>query len=655
MSINFGIDFGTTNSSICYFDNIKKKYSLLSKNNSYKIVSKVYSHKNKYFSKYSKNFREISYFKRHINKISFNKDNIKLKNLTKYYLNYLKEIINNNFKLENISSVFTVPTSYNHYHRSWYKNLLEELGFTVKRIISEPSAAAIGYYKMNNIKDLPSDDDKILVIDLGGGTTDISLLEKDDNFYQVIYNKGDLYLGGEDFTKELCSNLCISFDDGEIRKKENRISDKIYYNNSLVKLGNLLKDVCNDIKSYLDSIKDVILVGNGLRLYGIKELLESIFPNKIRECDKQGYLVVYGASILSNELENTSSDLVIIDSTSLSLGIETIDLNFSIIIPSNSALPASGVRKYLPSDDNESEITLSIYQGERSLASENEMVGELIIPSNSNICIDSVYQVKLTLDLNGIIFVKIRDLSDKSYEYNGVLKFKKSDNIDNLSQIDNSNEREYRRLKYEICYTISQIIERISETDDEDEIKRVKRELDEISNNSIDYLSCVKYKSELEKKYGHLKYNKSKGIECKKNDILESKMDDYSDNLINKYLRVKLESYLDIERVKNSELKDLVKNLLDNYDSYELYEIKSKIDEIDIVLENKTSYREFKELVLTLEYEIESENISLSEIQKKLILERLELDKEYIDKEYDMDYEKKINDLNKFCEDLLKI
>lgn len=660
--MNFGIDFGTTSSSICYFNNVKKKYTLLNKNNSKKIPSKVYSHNNKYFTKHSKKFMEITYFKRDINKINFNKDNLELKKITKVYLEYLKDIINNNFKIkQNINGVFTVPTSYNHYHRSWYKNLLEEIGFNVNRIISEPSSAAIAYYNLHPERDQvlsEENDEKILVIDLGGGTTDISLLEKDGSFYQVIYNKGDLYLGGEDFTKELSSKLNLSLEEGERRKIENRYEDQKYYSNNLKKLDNLVKGIKREIKEYLKDIRDVILVGNGLKLLCISKLLEEEFPNKIRTCEEQEFLVSYGAGIIANELNNNSSELIIVDSTSLSLGIETADLNFSIIIPSNSPLPASGIRKYLPSDDNERDISLNIYQGEHSLAEDNEIVGELVVPSNPKIFVDSIYQIKLLLDLNGIIYVKIRDLSDKDYEYNKVLKFKKSDNIEDLkkSDKDNSNEREVRRLKYEIKYNITQIFYSLEENDlPRETIENIKEELEDLLEKSVDYPSCIKNKEILDKNYSHLQFTKNKEAYEEEN-TLPCEAKDYSDNLTNKYLREKLKNYLDLEIVINSkELKDIVENLLDNFDEYDLMEMREKIDEIDGVLETETPYKEFKELVLTIEYEVESDNLDLSELQKGLVLERITLEKEFIGEERDIDYLERINDFNRFCDDLINL
>ena len=659
MKINFGIDFGTTSSSICYFNNITKKYTLLNKNNSKKIASKIYSYNNKYFTKKADNFKEISHFKRDINKINFNNDNLELKNITKVFIEYLKDIINNNFRItENINSVFTVPTSYNHFHRSWYKNILEEVGFNVSRIISEPSSAAIAYYTLNHERDILNEDDKILVIDLGGGTTDISLLEKDGSFYQVIYNKGDLYLGGEDFTKEMSSMLNISLKEAEERKLKNNNEDKKYYSKSLKRLENLIKSIKREAKEYLEEIMDVILVGNGLKLIGILDLLDEEFPNKIRTSEEQEYLVGYGAGIISNELNNASSELIIVDSTSLSLGIETIDLNFSIIIPSNSPLPASGIRKYLPSDDNEREITLRIYQGEHCLAEDNEIVGELIVPANPKIFIDSIYQIKLVLDLNGIIYVKIKDLSDKDYSYDRILKFRKSDNIEDLkrSEKDNSNEREVRRLKYEIRYNITQILYSLEETDLPREDKEmIKEELDELLEKSVDYVSCIKYKDILDTKYSHLQFTKIREAFDEENN-LASEAKDYSDNLTNKYLKDKLRNYLDLEIIINSlDLKNMVENLLENYDDYDMIDIRDKIAEIDSVLETETPYKEFRELILTIEYEVESNNLELNDLQKSLILERITLEKEFISEEKNIDYEKKINSFNEFCEKLINL
>ena len=657
--MNFGIDFGTTSSSICYFNPITKKYSLLKKNNYYKIPSLIYKYNNKLFHKYSQNFIEINYFKRQINKINFLIDNTtELSNIIKFYLNYLKDIIILNYPNIKINSVFTVPTSYNHYHRSWYKNILTQIGFHVKRIISEPSAAAIAYYYFNPSQII--DEELILVIDLGGGTTDISLLNKEDDFYQVIYNKGYLYLGGNDFTLEIKQKLNLNnIQDAEKRKLLNDPKDKIYYNDTLKKLEKLLDNIYNDINNKVNNIKDVILVGNGLKLFGIMELLNKYFPNKLRSSKEQEYLVSYGAGILSHELENKSSELIIIDSTSLSLGIETDDLNFSVIIPANSPLPASGIRKYLPSDDNEDEISLTIYQGEHSLAQDNEIVGELIIPTNPNKYVDSIYQVKLTLDLNGIIMVNINDISDKTYHYNKILKFEKSNNIESLQKLnqDKSNQREFRRLKYEIKFISKQIILSLEESNlNKEEKDVILVDLENIYQTSYDYLSVIKNRKYLETNYGHLQYSKKECNNENLNDLIriDNNDNDYSDNLTKIYLQEKIRNYLDLEKIILSpDLLEIVKNLINNFDNLELVEIQLKIKEIDNALNITSDYQEFKNLILEIEYELESDNIDINIKQKQHLLERIELEKQYIKKELkDIDYNNKIEDFNDFCKNI---
>lgn len=655
MNINIGLDFGTTSSSICYYNENLKQFSLLKKNNKNKINSIIYSFNNKYFTKYSKEFKSITYFKRLINNINFNNNNEELVNITKFYLLYLKDIVLKNFNYhKNIPGVFTVPTSYNHYHRSWYKNILEDIGFEVKRIISEPSAAAIAYNYFSEIK---ISSNKILVIDLGGGTTDISLLEKDDEFYQVIYNKGDLYLGGDDFTKELSDNLKIEKEEGELIKLKNNKDDIKYYKNNLLKLENLILKVKDDINEHLEEINDVILVGNGLKLIGIMELLEKNFPNKLRSSKNQEFLVSYGAGILSTELNNINSELIIIDSTSLSLGIETADLNFSIIIPSNSALPATGVRKYLPSDEIDDKIELKIYQGEHSLAEDNELVGELIIPSNPKIYIDSIYQVLLKLDLNGIIYVKIKDLSDKDYKYEKVLKFKKSENIKDLLSSKQDNSREFRRLKYEINYLIRNILLALEESslekEDYDEIKlKLNIKLDEC----LDYVKCVKIKDEIEKEYGHLQYSKNKeGFEKEEENITKLNDESYSDNLTRKYIKCKFEGYLDLEIISSSkELIEMINNILNDFDNISLEELNIKMNDLDEILNTHDDYDEFKDLILSIEYELESNNLDLNENQKKILLDRIEMEKIFLERDEDIEYKERVENFNKFCEEILE-
>lgn len=650
MEINVGIDFGTTSSSISIFLQNQHGPVLLKKDGKNKIPSIIYKSNNKLFTEYSKNFEKISHFKREINKISYEKSNKNLEKYVKFYLNYLKTILNKNYK-KNVNCIFSVPTSFNHYHRSWYKNILESLDFNVKRIISEPSAAAIAYYYFNK----KSRAENIIVFDLGGGTTDISILEKDDEFYQVIFNKGDLYLGGDDFTIEIQNNLNISWEEAEKRKLENNISDIKYYQKTLDKLEDLIKIILENTN--LDDIDDVILVGNGLKLIGVMQLLQKYFNNKIRTSKEQEYLVSYGTCILNNTINNCS-DLVLVDSTSLSIGIETADLNFSIIIPSNSALPASGIRKYLPSNEEENEISLNIYQGEKSLACDNELVGKLVIPANEKKYVDSIYQIILKLDLNGIIYVKIKDLSDKEYYYDKVLKFEKSENVEDLQELDSEdiNKRDFRKNKYEMKKIIENIKLALLESKlEKEDMESVIEEIELLDKNSIDYVTSVKYVEELKEKYGHLQYDVDKDVEIDvKKDVIN---DNYSDNLYNKYLKDKLKAFLDLEKVDNSDsLKEIINNTLEEFDNFEQMEIKIKISEIESILENSDDlddYNEFKELIYFIEFQMESDNLDINEKQKKSLEKRLVLEKSYLENTK-LNFKEKINSFNLFCEKLLE-
>jgi len=652
MEINVGIDFGTTSSSISIFCYSQPGPTLLKKDGRNKIPSIIYKSNNKLFAEYSKHFEKISHFKREINKISYEKSNKNLEKYVKFYLNYLKTILNKNYK-KNVNCIFSVPTSFNHYHRSWYKNILESLDFNVKRIISEPSAAAIAYYYFNK----KSKAENIIVFDLGGGTTDISILEKDDEFYQVIFNKGDLYLGGDDFTIEIQNNLNISWEEAEKRKLKNDISDIKYYQKTLDKLEDLIKIILENTN--LDDIDDVILVGNGLKLIGVMQLLQKYFNNKIRSSKEQEYLVSYGTCILNNTINSEScSDLVLVDSTSLSIGIETADLNFSIIIPSNSALPATGIRKYLPSNEEEDEISLNIYQGEKSLAIDNELVGKLVIPANEKKYVDSIYQVILKLDLNGIIYIKIKDLSDKEYYYDKVLKFEKSENVEDLQELDSEdiNKRDFRKNKYEMKKIIENIKLALSESKlEKEDIENVIEEIELLDKNSVDYVTSVKYVEELKEKYGHLQYDVDKDVETDvKKDVIN---DNYSDNLYNKYLKDKLKAFLDLEKVdKSDSLKEIINNTLEEFDNFEQMEIKIKISEIESILENSDDlddYNEFKELIYFIEFQMESNNLDINVKQKISLEKRLVLEKSYL-KNTKLDFKEKINSFNLFCEKLLE-
>jgi transcriptional regulator NrdR family protein len=286
------------------------------------------------------------------------------------------------------------------------------------------------------------------------------------------------------------------------------------------------------------------------------------------------------------------------------------------------------------------------------------LVGKLVIPANEKKYVDSIYQVILKLDLNGIIYVKIKDLSDKEYYYDKVLKFEKSENVEDLRELDSEdiNKRDFRKNKYEMKKIIENIKLALLESKlEKEDMESIIEEIELLDKNSVDYVTSVKYVEELKEKYGHLQYDVEKDVEIDvKKDVIN---DNYSDNLYNKYLKDKLKAFLDLEKVdKSDSLKEIINNTLEEFDNFEQMEIKIKISEIESILENSDDlddYNEFKELIYFIEFQMESDNLDINEKQKISLEKRLLLEKSYLENTK-LDFKEKINSFNLFCEKLLE-
>lgn len=643
----FGIDYGTTHSSISIF--LKDKIKLLKKNNKVKLDSTVYEKDNLfYYDKNDYSLNKIRKIKRYINEISREKEDVLIENkyslkfLLSDYFDYLISIIKSNFPNEDIKAVITVPSYFNHHQRNFIKSLWESKKVEIIRIISEPSSAVMGYYYHHPSSSV--DTQKVITFDEGGGTLDISVLEKDEEFYQVIDHEGDLYLGGEDFTEEIKKNVGCTFPEAENRKLLNQENDIKLYQTNLEKIRNIIEKLKS--RHDFEEIDKVIMVGRGSKLFGIKKLLEEYFPDKLQECDEQDNLVVIGAGYYGevlNPSNQISSDLIMVDTTPLSIGIETADKNFSVIIPRNSVLPASGSRKYLPSEDDD-EITLKIYQGEKGLAEENSLIEEIDIPANPNVFIDSVYKITLKLDLNGIIYLKTEDLNDNKYGIERILKHQKVDNISDFEQTAEDIEKFNKRSeKYLIKQMISRITENINNSkmenkeDLNDYFNKILNKLDELELNNL-----LKIKTEIEEEYGHLQYSKNE------TDYLNNK-EDYSSQWKRDFLESKLKGFLDIITLSDS-IKELVNSTLERITEIDLDELEDRVNQIENTMGENNHYQDLKDLIYYLEFTLinEKEQLELNEDNEKKLEKEINRIKELLVKE-DLDWEKVLNDFNSFC------
>ncbi len=349
-------------------------------------------------------------------------------------------------------AVITVPAYFNDSQRQATKEAGQIAGLEVKRIINEPTAAALAFGL-----DKKGQDRTIAVYDLGGGTFDISILELGDGVFEVKSTNGDTHLGGDDFDQVIIDHLADTFKAQENmnlkkdpmalqRLKEAAEKAKIELSASaeteinlpyitavdgvpkhLVlkltrsKFEQLADDlVARTLKPCAEALKDagldkneideVILVGGSTRIPKIQEAVEQFFGKKPNKGVNPDEVVAIGAAIQGGVLSGDVQDVLLLDVTPLSLGIETMGNVFDVVIEANSTIPTKKSKTYSTAADNQPSVEIHILQGERPMARDNRPIGRFIldgIPPAPR----GVPQVEVTFDMdaNGILNVSAKD------------------------------------------------------------------------------------------------------------------------------------------------------------------------------------------------------------------------------------------------------
>ncbi len=352
-------------------------------------------------------------------------------------------------------AVITVPAYFNDAQRQATKDAGQIAGLEVLRIINEPTAAALAY-------GMDKDEGKtIAVYDLGGGTFDVSVLEIGDGVFEVKSTNGDTFLGGEDFDNAIVEYLADAF-----KKKENMDlkSDKLALQrlkeaaekakielssaqttevnlpfitarmeggsstplhlvetisrSQLEKMvGDLIKRTLEPCKKALadagvdkGGIDEVILVGGMTRMPRVREIVKEFFGKEPHTGVNPDEVVAMGAAIQAGVLQGDVKDVLLLDVTPLSLGIETLGGVFTRMIDRNTTIPTKKTQTYSTAEDNQQAVTIRVFQGEREMAADNKMLGQfdlLGIPSAPR----GVPQIEVTFDIdaNGIVNVSAKD------------------------------------------------------------------------------------------------------------------------------------------------------------------------------------------------------------------------------------------------------
>ena len=349
------------------------------------------------------------------------------------------------------SAVITVPAYFNDAQRQATKDAGKIAGLDVLRIVNEPTAAALAY-------GLEKDkSEKVLVFDLGGGTFDVSILEIGDGVHEVLSTSGDTHLGGDDFDQKIIDWICEEFKKQEgmdltgdkqamqrikeaAEKAKCELSSVVETTISLpyitadangpkhleltlsrAKFEDLSRDLLDRCKKPVEQalsdagltkndINEVVLVGGSTRIPAVQQLVKDYTGKEPNQSVNPDEVVAVGAAVQAGVLAGEVKDIVLLDVTPLTLGIETLGGVMTALVPRNTTIPVSKSQVFSTAENNQTAVDINVLQGERPMATDNKSLGmfrlEGIAPA-----MRGVPQIEVTFDIdaNGIVNVSAKD------------------------------------------------------------------------------------------------------------------------------------------------------------------------------------------------------------------------------------------------------